>query len=260
MKSFQNKEECERYDRWFESTEGRDWFQREWDLMGSLLSPEPRDVLLDVGCGPGRHLEEWRKRGHRCAGLDVSPHMVELCRRRVGPFVPVYRGFAESLPFPDKHFDIVVFIKSLEFFEDPALALREAWRVARKHVFIGILNSCSLAGIKHSVLWSFKDSVFRHARLFTLWGVRRLVCKTMLPVQMEWASIRTAPWFSSHRADHRSVGTSPFGDLLAVRLDLAQTIQMRAMASNRVPKGLGALIHGAARGGYERSPVVFQKR
>ena len=33
----------------------------------------PGDVVADVGCGPGRHLDEWRRRDIRVAGFDASP-------------------------------------------------------------------------------------------------------------------------------------------------------------------------------------------
>ena len=47
--------------------------------------------LLDVGCGTGVHLAEFRKR-LSVAGVDRSPDMLRVARRRLGRNVPLVRG------------------------------------------------------------------------------------------------------------------------------------------------------------------------
>ena len=39
--------------------------------------------LLDLGCGPGRHLVHFAEKGFEVTGLDLSPHMVELARENL---------------------------------------------------------------------------------------------------------------------------------------------------------------------------------
>jgi SAM-dependent methyltransferase len=41
-----------------------------------------RGPILDVGCGPGRHVHALARRGELAVGLDVSPAAVRLARRR----------------------------------------------------------------------------------------------------------------------------------------------------------------------------------
>ena len=38
--------------------------------------------VLDIGCGPGRHVAELQRAGHPCLGLDLSPVAVEITRGR----------------------------------------------------------------------------------------------------------------------------------------------------------------------------------
>ena len=45
---------------------------------------------LDVACGTGRHLEFLRRR-HACVGVDVSPEMLRIARRRL-PGIRLVRG------------------------------------------------------------------------------------------------------------------------------------------------------------------------
>src|SRR5687768_14659686 len=55
-------------------------------------TPEEERVLdravgpvLDVGCGPGRHVLALKRRGVPALGVDVSPFAVRLARRRGAP-------------------------------------------------------------------------------------------------------------------------------------------------------------------------------
>ena len=44
--------------------------------------------VVDVGCGPGRHLAALRGAGKRALGVDLSPVAVQLARRRGGAAIP----------------------------------------------------------------------------------------------------------------------------------------------------------------------------
>lgn len=46
-------------------------------LLANLDGP-----VLDVGCGPGRHLEALAERGVRALGIDTSPAAAQIARRR----------------------------------------------------------------------------------------------------------------------------------------------------------------------------------
>jgi ubiquinone/menaquinone biosynthesis C-methylase UbiE len=63
-----------------------------------------RTSWLDVACGTGRHLEHLR-RNHRVVGVDVSPEMLRVARRRL-PGVRLVRADMRSFAL-DEQFDIV---------------------------------------------------------------------------------------------------------------------------------------------------------
>ena len=56
----------------------------EMPAMLSLLPHVGGKRVLDAGCGPGRYAEWLADRGAEVVGLDVSPAMIRLARRRVG--------------------------------------------------------------------------------------------------------------------------------------------------------------------------------
>src|SRR5947208_527517 len=54
--------------------------------------------LLDVGCGAGDSTAAMLARGYDATGVDVSPGMLALARRRLGFGVPLHRHDMRSLP------------------------------------------------------------------------------------------------------------------------------------------------------------------
>jgi len=79
------------YDAIYEAL-GKD-YAREAEKLHLLIEGRKRSpgrALLDVACGTGRHLE-YLRRWYEVEGLDLSPEMLEVARRRL-PDVPLHRG------------------------------------------------------------------------------------------------------------------------------------------------------------------------
>jgi len=51
---------------------------REVDFLVEVLGLTAEDHVLDVGCGPGRHVVELARRGIRVTGLDISRRFLDL--------------------------------------------------------------------------------------------------------------------------------------------------------------------------------------
>ena len=68
----------------------------------------PRDGMhvLDVGCGTGAQLSAYREAGCRVSCVDLSPGMLDVARRRLGPDADVREGSGADIPFPDDTFDL----------------------------------------------------------------------------------------------------------------------------------------------------------
>lgn len=88
--------------------------------------------VLDVGCGGGEFARQLEARGARVAGIDPEPSAVA----RAGNLVPRANfmvGQAESLPFGDKTFDLLVTVNALHHVPVAVMAkaLDEARRVVK---------------------------------------------------------------------------------------------------------------------------------
>jgi demethylmenaquinone methyltransferase/2-methoxy-6-polyprenyl-1,4-benzoquinol methylase len=99
-----------------------------------LVSRLPADGghVLDVATGTGLVAAELRRRGFRVTGLDQSPEMLEIARRRFAGTVELVAGSAEELPFDDGSFDHLTFTYLLRYVDDPGATLAELARVVKQ--------------------------------------------------------------------------------------------------------------------------------
>lgn len=74
-------------------------------LARRYLKRSPRS-LLDVGCGTGLHLAEFRRKLSVVAGVDRSPQMLAVARRRLGRGVPLVQGDMRRFSLATR-FDVV---------------------------------------------------------------------------------------------------------------------------------------------------------
>jgi ubiquinone/menaquinone biosynthesis C-methylase UbiE len=106
----------------------------QWTAWGRTTLPHLcRGRVLELAHGPGHLLVAMKGYGLAPVGLDLSPYMGRLARRRLqktGLAVPLVRARAQALPFRDGCFDSAVSTFPTEFILDPA-TLRETARVLR---------------------------------------------------------------------------------------------------------------------------------
>jgi SAM-dependent methyltransferase len=90
--------------------------------------------VLDVGCGDGGVPIAFAEAGAQAFGIEPDAASLERARIRAaehGVEVELRSGFAESLPWPDGSFDLVVLDNVLEHVGDRAGTLAEIHRVLR---------------------------------------------------------------------------------------------------------------------------------
>ena len=89
--------------------------------------------VLDAGCGPGVYAEWLLSRGAEVVGLDASPRMIQLARRRVDGRAAFHvADLARPLHFlEDESFDVIISALVLEYVKDWRTTLHEFHRVLR---------------------------------------------------------------------------------------------------------------------------------
>ena len=102
--------------------------ERRLDLIRHYAPLEGR-TILDVGCGVGMYLKAFRRFSHDLHGVDVDGEKLAEAGREL-PNLCV--SVAETLPYSDGVFDLVLSHEVIEHVTDDRQALAEAVRVLKR--------------------------------------------------------------------------------------------------------------------------------
>ncbi len=103
------------------------------DAGCSWLCAQAGGDTLEVGIGSGRTLPYYPQ-GIRLSGIELSGVAMQMATRRaaeLGMDASLRQGDATALPYPNEHFDTVVFCYVLCTIPDDRTAVAEALRVLR---------------------------------------------------------------------------------------------------------------------------------
>lgn len=110
------------------------WDPSHLKRIDRLVSIQPGDRVLEIGCGQGHLTKALAGRGVDIIGIDANPRAAEVAGNDL-----VRHMLAESLEFEDGSFDYVLAVHSIEHIPPLGEALAEIARVLRpggKAVFI----------------------------------------------------------------------------------------------------------------------------
>jgi len=209
-----------KYDQWYRHPKGHYADTQERELFLKLVQPRRGQSLLEIGCGTGHNLEFFIGLGLDVTGVDCSQPMLQIAAHKLGSRVKLYPEQANKLSFDDNSFDIVTLINALEFLPDPTEALKEAARVSRKEIYVGILNKTSILGMTRRIQGRFRKSIYNQAEFYTIREIERMARRVLGQVSLSWESVLFFPmgWHRyCHRADHLlSFRRNPFGGFLGI--------------------------------------------
>ena len=126
------------------------------------LGAREGDLLLDLGCGAGRHAFESLRRGCRVVAFDyslaelkdVGGMFVALEDEIAQPWGRCANGDATKLPFPDNTFDRIIAAEVLEHIPADEAAMAELARVLRPGGTIAVTVP---AWLPERICWAITD-------------------------------------------------------------------------------------------------------
>ena len=116
------------------------------DLGAELVEAcriRPGDTVLDIACGSGNAAVPAARLGAAVTGCDLTPALLEAGERRAaeqGVDISWRQADAESLPFEDGEFDVVVSCVGIMFAPHHQASADELMRVCRPGGGIGLVN------------------------------------------------------------------------------------------------------------------------
>ena len=124
------------------------WSSRFGALLFEHLELRPSITALDVACGTGFPLFELAHAhgpSSHFTGLDIWPDAIRRAQRKLAVYgltnVALHEGDAAAMPFPDSSFDLIASNLGINNFADPAVAMRECYRVARPGARIAVTTN-----------------------------------------------------------------------------------------------------------------------
>ena len=142
------------------------------------LGVEPGDLVLDLGCGFGRHAFEAARRGASVVALDAGPEevaqvrgtfaaMIEAGEIDPGHPATAVQGDALCLPFADGTFDRVIASEVLEHIPNDSAAMRELARVLRPGGSMAVtVPRCGPEVVNWALSDEYHDTPGGHVRIY----------------------------------------------------------------------------------------------
>jgi ubiquinone/menaquinone biosynthesis C-methylase UbiE len=148
----------------------------EKTLLKKLLRTlEPAESLFEVGCGTAHFTKWFESLGLKCYGLDLSALMLKEAKA-LWLNGSLFQGESSYMPFKDKSFDVVVFVACMEYMPNPVKVLREASRVARKGIIIGLMNKWSLPTIRRIIQVKMnKNPYYKNAKFYSILDMKQML-------------------------------------------------------------------------------------
>ncbi|MDE0873284.1 MAG: class I SAM-dependent methyltransferase [Acidimicrobiales bacterium] len=178
----------------------------DYDRLGA----KPGDLVLDMGCGAGRHAFETVRRGCRIVALDQSLEELVDVRNTFAAMIeagelhdqvqgqPVSAD-ALKLPFADETFDRIICSEVLEHIPDDQTAIGELARVLRPGGSIAVTVP---AWVAEKICWKLSDEYYApkavggHVRIYRRAQLRSKIRQVgLLPCGWDRAHALHSPYW-----------------------------------------------------------------
>jgi len=97
------------------------------------IKKEDFETLLDAGCGTAPMLSLLTEEYHdkKFTGLDLTPEMIEVARKKNLPNTTLVVGDCENLPFEENSFDVIINSQSFHHYPNPQDFFNSVYKVLK---------------------------------------------------------------------------------------------------------------------------------
>src|SRR5690554_6591373 len=208
---FFNREYTDTYEAYYEGPYKRaEIWQKK--ILSDLIKKDKRvQTLLEFGCGTTRFTRWWEDIGIEASGGDISPFMLSQALFRFdGDLV---MADSHYLPFKDNTYDALAFITTFEYYKDPIKVLREAARVGKYGIIMGMMNRNTPKVLRRRVQQLFgKNPFYITATFYTPASLRNIIDQGLQgrEYSVRWTCTGLPKWFPVQQWQR------PFGDFFGL--------------------------------------------
>ena len=134
------------------------------------LGVAPGELVLDLGCGAGRHSFEAQRRGAHVVALDLDDAVlkdVNEMMKGIGPSGSCTVGDALRLPFADASFDRIIASEVLEHIPEDSAAMAEIARVLKPGGSVAVtVPRCWPEGVCWLLSKEYHSNAGGHVRIY----------------------------------------------------------------------------------------------
>lgn len=164
---------AQHYDCWYQKKLGSFVDQVQKQLIEDIAEPKANETVLDIGSGTGNYSLWLAQKGLRVSAIDQSQEMMSIAQKKAekeNVKIAWYLEDAQSLPFSDNTFDLVISVTAIEFMDDPKQVLQEGMRALKQNgrLVIGVLTKESPWGeLYQKAAEEDPANIFAKAHLYT---------------------------------------------------------------------------------------------
>ncbi len=222
------------YENWFTKYGTTYASELETSLLLKMLKPVRGETLLDIGCGIGVNFQPMLDRGLNITGIDPSPYMLDIAKKKYKERVELHRCFGEELPFEDNSFNHSCITTTLEFTKNHKKVIEEACRVTKDRLFIGVLNRYAIKSVQRRIKGIITRTIYNRARFFSIWEIKRIIYNVMGDVPLSWKTVNFAPMANgkiiSSIEKSSIIQRFPFGTYAGIQVTLNPRYTLRPLS------------------------------
>lgn len=212
---FFNREYTDTYEKYYQGPYKRaEVWQKK--ILENLIKQDTRvKTLLEFGCGTTWFTRWWQEIGIEASGGDISPFMLSQALFRFdGDLV---MADSHYLPFKDNTYDALAFITTFEYYKDPVKVIREAARVARHGIIMGMMNRNTPKLIRRRTQQAFgRNNFYVTATFYTPKKLKAVIDEALQgrDYSIRWKATGLPKWFPVQEWD------IAYGDFFAMYIQL----------------------------------------
>jgi len=116
-------------------------YPREKDRVEKLLikikhiiNIDQNTKICEIGSAQGCFIIAWKELGYFCEGLEPNENAIKVSNilsHKMNIKINIKQGFAESIPYDNNSFDLVIALSVMEHVKDVEIAMNEIYRILK---------------------------------------------------------------------------------------------------------------------------------